>query len=98
MNITFEPLHESHFPLLLKWLEAPHVKKWWPIAPKLGTSEGGDQDVAYTMDLVKEKYSSRVSSLRTEGEAIQKNSEAGLLCRYAPRNDLIQAFVNGKKE
>jgi aminoglycoside 6'-N-acetyltransferase len=46
MTITFEPLHESHFPLLLKWLEAPHVKKWW------------DQDVTYTMDLVREKYSS----------------------------------------
>ena len=44
MTITFELLHESHFPLLLKWLETPHVKKWW------------DQDVKYTMDLVKEKF------------------------------------------
>lgn len=55
MTITFEPLHESHFPLLLKWLETPHVKKWWPITPKLDTSEVGDQDVTYTMDLVREK-------------------------------------------
>lgn len=48
MNITFTPLAESHFPLLLKWLEAPHVKKWW------------DQDVIYTMDLVREKYCNRI--------------------------------------
>ncbi|SPM44704.1 Bifunctional AAC/APH [Orientia tsutsugamushi] len=45
MKITFVPLAESHFPLLLKWLETPHVKKWW------------DQDVTYTLELVKEKYS-----------------------------------------
>ena len=44
MTITFEPLNESHFPLLLKWLETPQVKKWW------------DQDVTYTMGLVKEKF------------------------------------------
>ncbi|NBO24779.1 MAG: aminoglycoside adenylyltransferase, partial [Chlamydiae bacterium] len=29
MKITFAPLAESHFSLLLKWLESPHVKKWW---------------------------------------------------------------------
>ena len=52
MIITFEPLHESHFPLLLKWLETPHVKKWW------------DQDVTYTMDLVREKYSSYVKGYK----------------------------------
>ena len=44
MKITFIPLAESHFTLLLKWLEAPHVKAWW------------DQDVTYTMDLVQEKF------------------------------------------
>jgi len=44
MKITFTPLAESHFPLLLKWLETPHVKKWW------------DQDVTYALDLVQEKF------------------------------------------
>lgn len=29
MNINFVPLADSHFPLLLKWLEMPHVKLWW---------------------------------------------------------------------
>lgn len=52
MTITFEPLHESHFSLLLKWLEAPHVKKWW------------DQDVTYTMDLIHEKYSSYIKGYK----------------------------------
>lgn len=52
MTITFEPLHESHFPLLLKWLEASYVKNWW------------DQDVTYTMDLVREKYSSYVKGYK----------------------------------
>lgn len=52
MTITFKPLNESHFTLLLKWLEVPHVKKWW------------DQDVTYTMDLVREKYSSYVKGYK----------------------------------
>ena len=52
MKITFTPLAEPHFPLLLKWLETPHVKKWW------------DQDVTYTMDLVREKYSSYVKGYK----------------------------------
>ncbi len=56
MTISFKPLHESHFPLLLKWLEAAHVKVWW------------DQDVTYTMDLVREKYSSRITSLGTKSD------------------------------
>jgi RimJ/RimL family protein N-acetyltransferase len=42
--ITFEPLHAIHLPLLLKWLEESHVKKWW------------DANIKYTIDLVKEKY------------------------------------------
>ena len=52
MKITFIPLAKSHFPLLLKWLEAPHVKAWW------------DQDVTYTLDLVHEKYSSYVKGYK----------------------------------
>jgi RimJ/RimL family protein N-acetyltransferase len=27
--ISFHPLERSHFPLLLKWLAAPHVAVWW---------------------------------------------------------------------
>lgn len=48
MNITFEPLTESHFPLLLKWLNSPHVKAWW------------DKDVDWNADLIYQKYYDRV--------------------------------------
>lgn len=51
--ISFHPLHESHFPLLLKWLETPHVKQWW------------DCDSVYTKDLVQEKYGSYVQGYKT---------------------------------
>lgn len=44
MEISFRPLNESHFPLLLKWLETPHVKKWW------------DSDIDWTMELIQNKY------------------------------------------
>ena len=56
MNITFKALHESDFPLLLKWLEAPHVKKYWPADRSF--SVGGDQDIEWTPELIKAKYSS----------------------------------------
>ncbi len=29
MTIAFRNLSEHDFPLLLKWLEIPHVKMWW---------------------------------------------------------------------
>lgn len=48
MTITFEPLAESYFSLLLKWLEAPHVKAWW------------DWDVTWTPELIPEKFGSYV--------------------------------------
>lgn len=42
--ITFEAFNEYHFPLILEWLEKPHVKKWW------------DSDVIYRQESIKEKY------------------------------------------
>lgn len=44
MNIDFIPLSEYHFPLLLKWLQAPHVKAWW------------DQGISYSQESVHKKY------------------------------------------
>lgn len=44
MNITFVPLSDTHFTLLLQWLETPHVKAWW------------DQDIQWTKELIEEKY------------------------------------------
>lgn len=54
-QITFTPLSALHFLYMLKWLETPHVKKWW------------DQDIIYTIDLVKEKYGSYVDGYKQEG-------------------------------
>ncbi|WP_395947024.1 GNAT family N-acetyltransferase [Caedibacter taeniospiralis] len=56
MKITFTPLAESHFPLLLKWLETPHVKKWW------------DQDVRWTPALIQEKYANYVKEYKLEND------------------------------
>jgi aminoglycoside 6'-N-acetyltransferase len=50
MAITFVSLVERHFPLLLKWLETPHVKAWW------------DQDIQWTYELIQEKYAASSSS------------------------------------
>lgn len=66
MNIIFEPLNESHFSLLLKWLESTHVKKWW------------DCDVVYTLDLVKEKYQSYVKGYK-EIDGINKPIKAYII-------------------
>ena len=54
MNITFSPLAFQHFPLLLKWLKAPHVKAWW------------DPDIKWTPELVQEKYASYVKGYKLE--------------------------------
>lgn len=79
MTITFEPLNESHFPLLLKWLETPQVKKWW------------DQDVTYTMGLVKEKFGKHIHGL-----ALSKNSNhktyAYIICANKEMIGYIQAY------
>lgn len=50
--ISFLSLTNSHFPLLLKWLEAPHVKTWW------------DKDKKWNMELIKEKYTSYVKGYK----------------------------------
>jgi aminoglycoside 6'-N-acetyltransferase len=52
MTITFKPLNKIHFPLFLKWLETPHVKRWW------------DQDVIWSLDLIEEKYGSYVNGYK----------------------------------
>ena len=52
MEIKFVPLNISHFPLLLKWLMTDHVRKWW------------DYDIAWTDELVAEKYTSYAKGLK----------------------------------
>jgi len=35
-ELAFEPLSEAHFPLLLRWLNSPHVAEVWDGAKTLG--------------------------------------------------------------
>lgn len=49
MNFTFTTLQLSHFPLLVSWLNEPHVAQWW--------GEGK----TWNLDTVTEKYSSNVA-------------------------------------
>lgn len=52
--LTFVPFAAIHLPLMLKWLETPHVKKWW------------DQDVVWTANLIVEKYGTYIDGYKIE--------------------------------
>jgi aminoglycoside 6'-N-acetyltransferase len=54
MSLRFEPLDPSHFPLMLKWLESPHVKQWW------------DPEKTWTLSSVQEKYTDYTQGYKTE--------------------------------
>ena len=62
--IKFINLNESHFKLLLRWLESPHVKRWW------------DDDIIWNAELIKEKYQTYVEGYKIlklkSGEVIRK--------------------------
>lgn len=77
MNITFVPLTEAHFPLLLKWLEAPHVKEWW------------DQDLTYTPKLLEEKYGSYVNGYKLI-DGIKKPMHAYIICLNEYTSDTLR--------
>lgn len=79
MDITFEPLNESHFPLMLEWLESPHVKKWW------------DRDIIYTLDLVKEKYSDYVNGYK-KVNGVKKPIRAYIICANHQPIGYIQIY------
>ena len=53
--------------MLLKWLETPHVKKWW------------DQNVKWTPELIQKKYSDYVKGfkiLKLQNTVIKKPMHA----------------------
>ncbi len=54
MPIHFSPLTLTHLPLLLKWLETPHVKAWW------------DRDAKWTPELIEEKFASYIEGYKIE--------------------------------
>lgn len=72
MDISFRRLTESDFPLILKWVESPHVKQWW------------DQDVVYTLDSVKKKYGEYVQGYKTVEGARKPISAYIIICDSKP--------------
>lgn len=79
MKLTFTPLQESHFPLLLTWLESPHVKAWW------------DQDIHWTTELVKEKYGSYVEGYKWE-QGLKKPFQAYIITANDHPMGYIQSY------
>ena len=67
MQITFVPLAKSHFGLLLKWLETPHVKTWW------------DPDIVWTSASVKEKYANYIKEHKVI-DGVVKAIQAYIIC------------------
>ena len=67
MDITFKPLSETDFPLLLKWLETLHVKLWW------------DQDIKWTPALIQEKFGDYVKGYKLES-GVSKTIHAYIIC------------------
>ena len=57
-------MYESHFKLLLRWLETHHVNKYW------------DSDIIWNEELIKEKYQTYVEGYKIlklkSGEIIKK--------------------------
>ena len=66
MILTFTMLTASHFPLLLKWLETPHVKAWW------------DKDIKWTLPLIEEKYGDYTKGYKLEN-GVKKTMQAFII-------------------
>lgn len=83
MKILFTPLQGNHFPLLLKWLETPHVKAWW------------DQDVRWTPELIKEKYGEYVRGVKRlalSDKVLEKPMHAFIICVNGQEIGYIQYY------
>jgi aminoglycoside 6'-N-acetyltransferase len=58
-HITFEPVAEKHYPLLKRWLRAPHIREWW-----------GDPDteLGYIVDMVEGRDPTKPYIFQVNGE------------------------------
>jgi aminoglycoside 6'-N-acetyltransferase len=79
MNITFIPLAESHFPLLFKWIETPHVKQWWV------------SEIKWTQESIEEKYSSYVKGYKLEN-GVKRPMHAFVICADGIPIGYIQSY------
>lgn len=67
MAIAFQPLKSSHFPLLLRWLNAPHIKEWW------------DPEITHTIESTRAKYEPYTQGYKV-ADGIQKSIHAFIIC------------------
>ncbi len=79
MSINFKPLSKNHFPLLLKWLETPHVKIWW------------SADVDWTLDLIEYEYTSYTQGYAISNDE-KKEIHAFIIYSYHIPIGYIQAY------
>lgn len=79
MTLDFEPLSVTHFPLLLQWLERPHVKRWW------------DPEITWTQKKIQEKYSSYVHGYKIE-DSVRKTITAYIITADQHPIGYIQSY------
>ncbi len=78
-QINFLPLSTMHFPLLLKWLESPHVKAWW------------NDNIVWDLKKISEKYTSYVQGYKIE-KGIKKPIQAFIICHDNQPIGYIQLY------
>lgn len=78
-QISFMPLQADHFPLLLKWLEMPHIKAWW------------DHNLHWTPELIKEKYGSYIDGYKVE-KGVKKPLQAYIIYATGTPIGYIQLY------
>ena len=58
-DIKFEPVAEKHYPLLKRWLNAPHIREWW------GEPE---TELGYIIDMVEGRDTTKPYIFHVNGE------------------------------
>ena len=60
-RIGFSPVGEEHYPLLLAWLNRPHMREWW------GDPE---EELGFIRDMVEEKDTTRPFLITLDGKPV----------------------------
>lgn len=60
-RIGFSPVGEKHYPLLLAWLNAPHVREWWG---------DPDEEIGFIREMVEGRDTTRPFVITLDGEPV----------------------------
>ena len=60
-RIGFSPVGEKHYPLLLAWLNEPHVREWWG---------DPDEEIGFIRDMVEGRDTTRPFLITLDGEPV----------------------------